>query len=111
MDGPVEAFCGCLGIVHHHTTPVGIFLQPNDNNRGITAIGTGADGNDLVDYFAATPTPSSSITINQGETKNFVWNVTQLVKDWLANPGAATYGKFIIVPGARIDRPEWPGIA
>jgi hypothetical protein len=100
--GQSKIFAGVSGL-STITTPVGIFMQPNDNNRGVTAIGMGADGNDLTDFFAATA-PYSSITINQGETKNFTWNVTQLVKDWLANPAAPNYGKFIIIPGAH---PSW----
>jgi hypothetical protein len=81
-------------------TPVGVFIQPNDGNRGITAIGTGADGRDLIDFYAAT-TPYAAITIQQGEQRGFTWNVTQLVKDWLANPGAGNFGKFILVTGAQ----------
>ncbi|HWB02099.1 MAG TPA: lamin tail domain-containing protein [Verrucomicrobiales bacterium] len=100
--GESKLFAGVSGL-STITTPVGIFIQPNDNNRGITAIATGADGNDLVDFYAGN-SRYSTITIQQGETKNFTWNVTQLVKDWLANPGAGNYGKFLVVPGAH---PSW----
>jgi len=97
--GESKLFAGVsnLGTVQ---TPVGVFLQPNDSNRGITTIGTGADGRDLIDFYAATA-PYSTITIQQGETRGFTWNVTQLVKDWLANPGGGNYGKFILVTGAQ----------
>ena len=94
-----KLFAGVSGLGTAQT-PVGVFIQPNDGNRGITAIATGADGLDLVDFFAAN-TPYSSITIQQGDTRPFSWNVTQLVKDWLANPAAGNYGKFIFVTGAQ----------
>ena len=102
--GKNQVFAGASGL-NTITTPVGVFLQPDDGNRGITAIGTGADGKDLIDFFAATP-PYASITIEQGVNKTFVWNVTQLVKDWLAAPNAGNYGKFLLVPGAH---PSWIG--
>jgi len=100
--GEAKLFAGVsnLGTVQ---TPVGIFIQPNDGNRGITTIATGADGDDLVDFFNGA-TSYSTITIQQGDVRSFSWNVTQLVKDWLANPAAGNYGKFIIVPGAH---PTW----
>lgn len=100
--GECRLFAGVSG-ANSVTTPVGIFIQPNDVTRGVTTIATGADGNDLVDFFAAT-TSYATVSIQQGETKSFVWNVTQLVKDWLVNPAAANFGKFIIVPGAH---PTW----
>ena len=59
--GKNQVFAGASGL-NTITTPVGVFLQPDDGNRGITAIGTGADGKDLIDFFAATP-PYASITI------------------------------------------------
>ena len=101
-NGRNQLFAGVSGL-NTVTTPVGVFIQPNDGNRGIPTIGTGADGNDLVDFFAAT-TAYASVSIQQGETKNFVWNVTQLVKDWQAAPAAGNYGKFLLVPGAH---PTW----
>ncbi len=81
-------------------TQVGVFIQPDDGNRGITALGTGADGLDLVRYYAA-HTPYAAITIQQGDVRPFTWNVTQLVKDWLANPTAGNYGKFILLTSAQ----------
>lgn len=97
--GESKLFAGVsnLGTVQ---TQVGVFIQPNDGNRGITAIGTGADGLDLVDFYAAN-TPYSAITIQQGDNKPFVWNVTQLVKDWLAAPAAGNYGKFVLLNSAQ----------
>ncbi len=83
-NGRNQLFAGVSGL-NTVTTPVGVFRQPDDGNRGIPTIATGADGKDLVDFFAAT-TPYASVSVEQGETKNFVWNVTQLVKDWLAAP-------------------------
>lgn len=101
-SGTNKLFAGVSGL-NTVTTPVGVFIQPDDANRGITTIGTGADGNDLTDFFAAN-TPYASVSIQQGETKTFVWNVTQMVKDWLTAPGAGNYGKFILLPGAH---PTW----
>ncbi len=99
-DSKLFAGVSNLGTVQ---TPVGVFFQPNDGNRGIPTIATGADGRDLIDFYAAA-TPYSTVTVQQGETRGFTWNVTQLVKDWLANPGAGNYGKFILVTGAQ---PAW----
>ena len=100
--GEAKLFAGVsnLGTV---TTPVGVFIQPNDGNRGIPTIATGADGNDLTDFFAAT-TPYASITIQQGEQRGFTWNVTALVNYWRDNPAAGNYGKFLLVTGAQ---PTW----
>ena len=101
-SGANRLFAGVSGL-NTITAPVGVFIQPNDGNRGVSTIATGADGNDLTDFFAAA-TPYASVSIQQGETKTFVWNATQLVKDWLAAPAAGNYGKFILVPGAH---PAW----
>jgi hypothetical protein len=101
-SGTNMLFAGVSGL-NTVITPVGVYRQPDDGNRGITTIATGADGNDLTDFFAGN-TPYASISIGQGETKTFVWNVTQMVKDWLAAPAAGNYGKFILVPGAH---PTW----
>ena len=101
-SGRNQLFAGASGL-NTVTTPVGVFPQPNDGNRGIPTIAAGADGMDLVDFYAGT-TPAASVSVEQGETKNFVWNVTQLVKDWQAAPAAGNYGKFLLVPGAH---PSW----
>ncbi len=100
--GEAKIFAGVSGLGTVQT-PVGIFLQPDDGNRGIPTIATGADGDDLVDFFAST-TPAASITIQQGETRGFAWNVTDLVQHWRTNPLAANYGKFLILTGAQ---PAW----
>jgi CotH kinase protein/Lamin Tail Domain len=83
-------------------TNVGIFAGPK-NVAGIALTG---NGNDLVNYYAAN-TPYTALTITPGEQKSFLWNVTQLVRDWLAAPAAPGYGQFLILPGAHPSWIQW----
>jgi hypothetical protein len=100
-QGSVPYFAGVSGL---STVPgkVGVFTVPNAA-KGVSAIATGADGLDLVDYYAAT-TPVAEVNYLPGDTKNFTWNVTSQITAWKANPTAPQRGQFMLMTSAA---PAW----
>ncbi|MGI8603809.1 MAG: lamin tail domain-containing protein [Verrucomicrobiales bacterium] len=100
-SGTARIFAGVSGL-STVAGSVGVFPAP-DAAKGVTTIATGADGDDLVDFYSS-HSPVSTVGHEPGQTQSFVWDVTALVRQWIANPADPTRGQFILVTSSQ---PVW----
>ena len=88
------------GVSALSTVPVSIGIhQVPGTDRGLAAVASSANGNDLIS-FAATNPPTDALSILPGATRSFIWNAAPLVRAWLADPAMTARGQVMLLPSA-----------